>query len=116
MKWYLARFVYQIVCGEGNHTPQFDEQWRLILADEIGWAREKAEILGHLNVFEGLSAQPENVCWKFIGVTDICEMPRLEDGAEVICQTTEPEDATAYLRMMKTRAQFMKDEMARFAP
>ena len=30
MKWYLAKIVYRIICGEGNHTPQFDEQLRLI--------------------------------------------------------------------------------------
>ena len=33
MNWYLAKFVYRIVCGNGNHIPQFDEQLRLITAD-----------------------------------------------------------------------------------
>jgi hypothetical protein len=26
MKWYLAKMVFRIICGEGEHTPQFDEQ------------------------------------------------------------------------------------------
>jgi len=30
MNWYLAKMVFRIICGEGNHTAQFDEQLRLI--------------------------------------------------------------------------------------
>ncbi|RYY10197.1 MAG: DUF4288 domain-containing protein, partial [Chitinophagaceae bacterium] len=26
MNWYLAKLIFRIVCGQGNHTPQFDEQ------------------------------------------------------------------------------------------
>ena len=32
MKWYLAKIVFQIICGDGKHTAQFDEQLRLIAA------------------------------------------------------------------------------------
>jgi len=32
MNWYLAKMVFRIVCGDGNHTAQFDEQLRLISA------------------------------------------------------------------------------------
>ena len=32
MNWYLAKIVYRIICGQGNHTAQFDEQLRLIQA------------------------------------------------------------------------------------
>ncbi len=31
MKWYLAKLVFRIICGEGNHTPQFDEQFVLFM-------------------------------------------------------------------------------------
>ena len=30
MNWYLAKIVYRIICGDGNHTAQFDEQLRLV--------------------------------------------------------------------------------------
>ena len=32
MNWYLAKMVFRIVCGDGNHAAQFDEQLRLISA------------------------------------------------------------------------------------
>ena len=35
MKWYLVKIVYQVVTGDGAHSPQFDEQLRLIRADEL---------------------------------------------------------------------------------
>ena len=34
MNWYLTKIVFQIICGDGDHTPQFDEQLRLIRADK----------------------------------------------------------------------------------
>ena len=32
MNWYLAKLVFRIICGEGNHAAQFDEQLRLVNA------------------------------------------------------------------------------------
>lgn len=32
MNWYLAKMVFRILCGDGNHRAQFDEQLRLISA------------------------------------------------------------------------------------
>ena len=48
MKWYLAKLVYRIICGEGAHTPQFDEQLRLIYAEDDLHAFQKARTTGHL--------------------------------------------------------------------
>jgi len=42
MNWYLAKIVFRIVCGDGEHTPQFDEQLRLILASSKEEAFKKA--------------------------------------------------------------------------
>ena len=32
MNWYLSKLVFRIVCGDGQHRAQFDEQLRLIAA------------------------------------------------------------------------------------
>ncbi|HEV3251858.1 MAG TPA: DUF4288 domain-containing protein, partial [Puia sp.] len=42
MNWYLAKIVFRIICGEGQHIPQFDEQLRLIEAGNEVEAFEKA--------------------------------------------------------------------------
>ena len=46
MNWFLAKIVYRIVCGEGIHQPQFDEQLRLIHATCEGEALVKAKQIG----------------------------------------------------------------------
>ena len=36
MHWFLAKIVYRIICGSGEHTAQFDEQW--LRENRLGWA------------------------------------------------------------------------------
>jgi hypothetical protein len=45
MNWYLAKLVFQLRSAENTQTPQFEEQWRLIRADDDEWAHEKATTL-----------------------------------------------------------------------
>ena len=46
MNWYLTKLVFRIICGEGHHTPQFDEQLRLVSATDECEAFEKAMAIG----------------------------------------------------------------------
>ena len=46
MNWFMAKIVYRIICGEGDHTPQFDEQLRLIVADNEEEALKKGYAIG----------------------------------------------------------------------
>ncbi len=46
MYWYVAKIVYQIICGTGEHLPQFDEQLRLISATSKAEAWKKAVQIG----------------------------------------------------------------------
>ena len=46
MNWYVAKIVFRIISGEGNHNAQFDEQLRLISAEDERQAFEKATVLG----------------------------------------------------------------------
>ena len=98
------RLVYQVVSGEGNHVPQFDEQLRLIQADELNWAREKALVLGQIGAFKFQNTRSQNVTWKFIDVTDVFEIAAIEDGAQLYSMTEEPADVDAYMELTKARA------------
>ena len=80
MNWYLAKLIFHVTSGEGTHTPQFDEQWRLIRADEVSWAYEKATVLGRLEESNFLNDRDETVVWKFIEVADIHRIGTMEDG------------------------------------
>ena len=109
MKWYLVKLVYQVVSGDGAHTPQFDEQLRLIRADELDWAREKAKVLGQIGAFTFLNKRKEEVRWKFIDVVDVCEIGEIEDGAQFYSSTEEPKDVNSYLNLITAKAKRIYD-------
>ncbi|MEK6783741.1 MAG: DUF4288 domain-containing protein [Bacteroidota bacterium] len=89
MKWYLVKLVFQVLGGELAKTPRFKEQWRLIRADELEWAREKAMVLGQIGAFSFLNSRNEEAKWKFIDVADINEIGEIEDGAQLYSTTEE---------------------------
>jgi hypothetical protein len=104
MNWYLAKFVYQVVSGNGSHVAQFDEQLRLIRADEFEWAREKANILGRLGECSFVNEKQELVKWKFVNVVDVCPITSMEDGVEIYSSTEEPKDVIDYLETVDAKA------------
>ena len=104
MNWYVAKLVYQVITGGGSHTPQFDEQLRLIRADELDWAWEKAQVLGRLGEFSFFNQQRQEVHWKFIDVVDVCMVQQIDDGVEIYSTTEEPENAQEYIELIHARA------------
>lgn len=105
MNWYLAKLIFQVRSGEGAYTSQFDEQWRLIRADEVAWAYEKATVLGRLDEGNFLNDRDETVVWKFIEVADIHSIGSMEDGVQLFSSTEEPKDADAYIEEVKMKSQ-----------
>jgi len=55
MNWYMAKLVYQFICGNGKHTPQFNEQLRLIVAEDALHAFYKARLIGERETLQKAS-------------------------------------------------------------
>ena len=109
MNWYLAKIVYQIICGEGDHTPQFDEQVRFIQAFSREHAFEKSRLIG-LQEEETFSNQKQQlVQWKFVDIAELHDMDELHDGAEVYSQIRETDDADAYKRFIHHKARLLQN-------
>jgi len=104
MNWYIAKIVYQIVNGGGTHKPQFDEQFRLIKADELDWAWEKAQVIGRMEENAFLNSRKQFTEWKYIAVEDVTLISALEDGAQLYARTEEPENLNEYITLTKARA------------
>lgn len=104
MKWYMAKIVYQIICGEGRHTPQFDEQLRLIHAEDNLHAFHKARSIGKQEEDCFLNHVNKLVQWKFIDVSEIHLLDVLTDGAEVYSKIYEDENADIYIRFVHSKA------------
>jgi uncharacterized protein DUF4288 len=97
MNWYVAKIVFRIVTGDGDHNAQFDEQLRLINAENECQAFDKAACIGHLNQDSFMNNRSETVHWDFIGVAEINPVGELSDGAELYYQIHEAPDPDLYV-------------------
>jgi hypothetical protein len=104
MNWYIAKIVYQIICGDGKHTPQFDEQLRLVHATNQLHAFHKARTLGKHEEDCFLNNINKPVHWKFIDVAEIVVVDGVADGVEIYSKIGEEEDAANYIRTIHLRA------------
>ncbi|MCO6498669.1 MAG: DUF4288 domain-containing protein [Chitinophagaceae bacterium] len=104
MNWYLAKIVYHILCDEGEHEPQFDEQLRLITAEDELQAFLKARRLGEREEESFLNQQLKTVRWKFIDVSELYLVSKLTDGVEIYSRIQEQERTGFYIDTIRRKA------------
>lgn len=104
MKRYIAKLVFRIICGEGTHTPQFDEQMRLIYAADESAAFRKAYEIGLQEQEEFPNHHNEVVQWKFIDVPEIYDLHSLEDGVEICSRVHENNQYKNYIDLVHHKA------------
>ena len=104
MNRYLVKLVYQIICGEGLHTAQFDEQLRFVKAGDEEEALHKACVIGVQEEETFYNNKQQLVRWKFINVAELYCLTELNDGAEVFSQIRESSDAPAYCSFVHHKA------------
>lgn len=105
MNWYLAKIVFRIVCGDGDHLPQFDEQLRLISAETKEHAFTKARAMGESEQDTFLNRKEQLVQWRFINVSELYRLSELIDGAELYSRIDEKENAEAYIYTVNQKAE-----------
>ncbi|HEU4901128.1 MAG TPA: DUF4288 domain-containing protein [Flavisolibacter sp.] len=110
MNWYVTKIIYQIICGQGEHTAQFDEQIRLISASDETEAYGKIEVTGYAEEEVFCNDKQELVQWKFIGVAELYKLSHLIDGAEIYSRITEVEDARLYIHGVRQKAASIREK------
>ena len=105
MKWYLAKMVFRIICGDGRHTAQFDEQLRLISAGSKEEAFHKAQVLGGKEEEMFFNNNQELVQWQFISVSELYLLDELIDGAELYSRIEERDNADSYIDVVYKKAE-----------
>lgn len=107
MKWYLAKLIFQIECGDGNHTPQFDEQLRLIYGEDELHAFHKARLLGEGDCLKEEHENALAVKWKFLDVTELHPLIHASDGAEIFSIIKEEPEDRVYIRNVRNAANLL---------
>jgi hypothetical protein len=104
MNWYLTKLVFRIICGDGDHTPQFDEQLRLISAASKEDAFTKAKQLGEKEQETFYNRKHQLVQWQFINVSELYKLSELIDGAELYSRIEERDNAEVYIDIVNQKA------------
>lgn len=110
MSWYLTKIVYQIICGDGNHKPQFDEQLRLIEANDEQEAFQKAQRIGRMEQESFFNIKQQLVKWNFIDVCEIYKLNEMIDGAELYSRVQEADNAASYIEMIRHKADYLQTD------
>jgi hypothetical protein len=104
MNWYIAKIVFRIVCGDGNHTAQFDEQLRLIKADKPEEALLKAQLLGSREEETFYNCNQQLVKWQFVNVSELQRLADIVDGAELYSRVEEKDNGDSYELLVHEKA------------
>jgi len=107
MSWFLAKIVYRIICGDGSHTAQFDEQLRLINAIDEASAFEKARQIGKQEQEVFPNSHQQLVHWQFVNVSELYKISELIDGAELYSRVEETESADVYIENVHKKAAYL---------
>ena len=108
MNWYIAKIVFNISAENTQHKPQFDEQLRLIAAEDKEEAFLKARTLGISEEDSFLNDSMNKVKWEFINVAEIVPVNKLEDGMELYSHIHETEEAKSYIHTIHQKAIFIR--------
>ncbi|MES2647256.1 MAG: DUF4288 domain-containing protein [Bacteroidota bacterium] len=104
MAFFLAKIIYQVICGDGDHTPQFDEQFRLIASGDYTTAINKAKMIGLQEQHSFYNQKQKLVQWKFIDVCELYIIDDYADGTEIISTIRERYDAHFYIEEVHQKA------------
>lgn len=110
MHWYIAKVVFNIVTGDGNHTPQFDEQYRLIYAASREEAFYKATSIGQNEEELMLNLNNEIVRWDFVNVSELYPIHELQDGMELFSSIQEAENCKAYIETVHMKSVYVQSK------
>jgi hypothetical protein len=110
MDWYIVKIVYRIICGDGAHTAQFDEQLRLISAYGEKEAIGKAQIIGEQEAHSFYNKNEQLVHWQFVAISELYRFSEWIDGAELYSTVKETDDAESYISLLLAKAASLKQE------
>jgi hypothetical protein len=108
MNWYIAKIVFSISSENTAHTPQFDEQLRLIAASSKEQAFLKARTIGLDEEHSFFNDHANRVKWEFINVAEIVPVHNLEDGTEIYSHIHETDEAKSYIHCIHEKARYIR--------
>jgi len=96
--------IFRLQYVGGNPTLQFDEQIRIIEAEDKLEAFHKARRIGHLEEDPVPHTPEKPVWWQFVDITSLIKLEPHKDGAEIFSHIHEVDQAELYLKKIRINA------------
>jgi hypothetical protein len=98
MNWYIVKLVFSIEQNEKEvvHS-QFDEQLRLVQANNTNQAYFKARAIGKKEEVSFSDVQNETIKWRFIDISEVNFLGELKDGLELYSSTVEIDEKSNFI-------------------
>jgi hypothetical protein len=95
MRSFTAQIIYRIEC-EGLPTDQYEEQWRLVYAEDEKQALSMARESGKNEESTFIDRQGRTMCWRMVAVKDL-QPVELKNGGLLFSMVREVEMVAAPL-------------------
>jgi Domain of unknown function (DUF4288) len=103
MRTFIAKIVFNIVTGTTVKRSQFEEQLRLVEAENLEEAFLKARAIG-IGQEETIERKGQPAMrWEFVDVADLLLVPVLGNGTEIYSQIHETEESREYIHNVHQR-------------
>ena len=104
MNWYITKVIFAIKQEGNESTSQFDEQLRLISAEDQEEAFLKARAIGLSEEDSFYNEKKKQVRWEFINVSEVTPLTALEDGVELHSRIHETDAGSNYIHFVHMKA------------
>lgn len=109
MNWYLAKLVYRIERRADESRTQFDEQLRLVQAQDAETALYRAEAIGKQEEDCMEQVQQDEIRWHFINVAEMYRISEWIDGAELYSQIRDSDQPDHYIANIDRKAALLRE-------
>ena len=107
MEWYLAKLVYRFQPVTEKGTVHFEEQLRLLEAEDELHAFHKAQLIGSQEECHLKDDNDSGIHWHFIDVIQLLRLHQQMDGAEVLSQPYKTTDPEGYQKKIRLKAAYL---------
>jgi hypothetical protein len=110
MKTYIAKLIFNINIDQGLDISNFDEQVRIVKAECISEAIEKAKSIGKAEESSFISPKQHLIKWEFISVIEIYEIEKMNEGQQLYSHSIHKKDANNFIQYAKEKYQQIIDK------
>ncbi|HET6226824.1 MAG TPA: DUF4288 domain-containing protein [Bacteroidia bacterium] len=115
MNLYLSKLVFNISIDNNKENQQFDEQTRIIEANNLESAFLKAKALGKKEEETFFNEKQQLIAWKFIDVTELYALKEFKDGEQIFSNTHETMDGDAFIKYIHEKSMVLQTNFLTFA-